>query len=46
MRRSAYVGTYGIGSLPMVWFIVDGAIDTEAKASNAAEIREYLRRKL
>ena len=44
--QSPYVGSYGIGSLPMVWFIVDGSIDSEANASNAAEIREYLRRKL
>lgn len=44
--QSPYVGTYGIGTLPMVWFIVDGSIDAEAKASNAAEIREYLKRQL
>ena len=43
---SPYVSSYGIGSLPMVWFIVDGAIDTEAQARNAAEIRSYLRKKL
>ena len=43
---SPYVTTYGIGSLPMVWFIVDGNIDSEAKVRNAADIKEYLRRKL
>jgi len=43
---SPYVGSYGIGSLPMVWFLVDGTIDTEAKARNAEEIRTYLRKKL
>ncbi len=43
---SPYVGSYGIGSLPMVWFIVDGAIDSQAKARNAAEIRSYLRKNL
>ena len=43
---SPYVGSYGIGSLPMVWFIVDGAIDTTAKTRNAEEIRSYLRKKL
>ena len=43
---SPYVSAYGIGSLPMVWFIVDGNIDNDAKVRNAAEIKEYLRRKL
>ena len=43
---SPYVGAYGIGSLPMVWFIVDGAVDTDAKVRNAQDIRSYLRRKL
>ena len=44
--QSPYVGAYGIGSLPMVWFIVDGNIDNDARVRNAAEIKEYLRRKL
>ena len=43
---SPYVSAYGIGSLPMVWFIVDGNIDSEAQVRNAADIRDYLRRKL
>ena len=30
----------------MVWFIVDGLIDQDAKVSDAASIREYIRRKL
>jgi hypothetical protein len=30
----------------MVWFIMDGNIDSEAKVRNAADIKEYLRRKL
>jgi hypothetical protein len=30
----------------MVWFIVDGAVDTDAKVRNAQDIRSYLRRKL
>ena len=44
--QSPYVTSYGIGSLPMVWFIVDGNIDNEARVSNAADIKEYLRKKL
>jgi hypothetical protein len=43
---SPYVTSYGIGSLPMVWFIVDGSVDDEAQVRNAADIKEYLRRKL
>ena len=44
--QSPYIATYGIGSLPMAWFIVNGTIDQDAKVSNAATLREYLRRKL
>ena len=44
--QSPYIGSYGIGSLPMAWFLVDGEIDTEAKVTNAASIRTYLRSKL
>ena len=44
--QSPYVMSYGIGSLPMVWFIVDGSIDTDAKVRTADEIRGYLRKKL
>ncbi len=44
--QSPYVASYGIGSLPMVWFITDGSIDTEAKVRDAADIRAYLKKKL
>jgi len=44
--QSPYVSSYGIGSLPMVWFIVDGSVDGEAKVRNANDIRDYLRKKL
>ncbi|MBP3202754.1 MAG: AhpC/TSA family protein [Bacteroidales bacterium] len=44
--QSPYISSYGIGSLPMAWFIVDDALDTDAKVSNAADIRNYLRKKL
>ena len=44
--QSPYVGAYGIGSLPMVWFIVDDTVDNTAKVHDAASLREYLRRKL
>ena len=44
--QSPYVASYGIGSLPMVWFIVDGEIDPDAQVRSAADIRSYLRRKL
>ena len=30
----------------MVWFIVDGNVDSEAQVRNASDIRDYLRRKL
>jgi hypothetical protein len=44
--QSPYVTSYGIGSLPMVWFIVDGNVDGDAKVRNASDIRDYLRKKL
>lgn len=44
--QSPYVVSYGIGSLPMVWFLVDGEIDTEASVSKAGDIRGYLQKKL
>ena len=44
--QSPYVSSYGIGSLPMVWFIVDGVVDTEANVRKAGDIRSYLRKKL
>ena len=44
--QSPYVTAYGIGSLPMVWFIVDGNIDSDAQVRTSADIKDYLRRKL
>ncbi len=44
--ESPYIGMYGVTSLPMVWFIVDGEIDARANVSKASDIREYLRKKL
>ena len=43
---SPYIASYGIGSLPMVWFITDGEIDTDVKVRDIASIKDYLRRKL
>lgn len=43
---SPLIGLYGVSSLPMAWFIVDGEIDPSANVRNAADIRSYLRRKL
>ena len=43
---SPYIGLYGVSSLPMAWFIVDGEIDTSANVRNAADIRSYLKKKL
>ena len=44
--QSPYIASYGIGSLPMAWFIVDGTIDLNAKVRDAASLREYIRRQL
>ena len=44
--QSPYVTSYGIGSLPMVWFIVDGNVDGTAQVRNAADIKDFLRKKL
>ena len=44
--QSSYVFAYGVSKLPMAWFIVDGTIDQDARVSDAASLREYLRRKL
>ena len=43
---SPYILSYGIGSLPMAWFIVDGTIDPDAGVRNVADIRNYLKKKL
>lgn len=44
--QSPYVASYGIGSLPMAWFIVGGTLDPEARVRDASSLRDYLRRKL
>lgn len=44
--QSPYVAAYGIGSLPMVWFLQNGEIDSQASVSNAEDIRRYLKKKL
>ena len=44
--QSPYIASYGIGSLPMAWFIVDGTIDLNAKVHDAASLRDYIRRQL
>ncbi len=43
---SPYVASYGIGSLPMLWFIVDGSIDPQTGIATAADIRQYLQKNL
>ena len=44
--QSPYIGSYGIGALPMMWFIVDGVIDADVKTNSIDDIRRYLRRNL
>ena len=44
--ESPYIGMYGVTSIPMAWFIVDGQIDAGANVRNAADIRAYLKKKL
>lgn len=44
--ESPYIGLYGVTSLPMAWFIVDGEIDSAANVRKAADIRSYLRKVL
>lgn len=44
--QSPYIGLYGITSVPMLWFLVDGEIDADAKVSDLASMRSYLRKKL
>ena len=43
---SPYVASYGLVSLPMVWFIVDGQLAPMDEVTAAADIRAYLRKKL
>lgn len=44
--QSPYITAYGIGTLPMAWFIVDGTIDRNTGVRDATTLREYLRRRL
>ena len=44
--ESPYIGLYGVTSLPMAWFIVNGEVDSAANVRKAADIRSYLRKKL
>ena len=45
-EQSKYVGLYGINSLPVMWFLVDGEIDPDAQVKDLAGLRSYLRKKL
>lgn len=45
-EESPLVYTYGLTTLPMAWYIVDGVIDPDARTGNAKEIRAYLKKKL
>ncbi len=45
-NSSPVIGLYQLSSLPTAYFIVDGELDTEAKVSDEASIREYLKKKL
>jgi hypothetical protein len=44
--QSPYIGSYGIGALPMMWMLNGDAIDPDFEAGSLEEIRRYLRRKL
>ncbi len=44
--QSPYVAMYGVTSVPVLWFLVDGEIDANAKVSTLPDIRNYLRKKL
>jgi len=43
---SPYIGLWGVQSLPMVFFIVDGDIDPNAMVSRPADLDKYLSGKL
>jgi hypothetical protein len=45
-EQSNYVQLYGVTSLPMLWFLVDGEIDPDAKVTDLASVKAYLRNKL
>ena len=44
--QSTYIPLYGVTSVPMLWFLVDGEIDPDAKVTDLATMRAYLRKKL
>jgi hypothetical protein len=44
--QSPYITLYGITSVPMLWFLVDGEIDADAQVKDLATMRAYLRKKL
>ena len=44
--QSPYIGSYGIGALPMMWMLDGEEIDASFQARSVDEIRRYLRRKL
>jgi len=43
---SPYVSLYGLSSLPVAFFLVDGELDGNAAVNDAASIRKYLQSKL
>ena len=43
---SPYVASYGVSTLPMLWIIKNGTIDPAAGITDAASLREYLKRNL
>jgi hypothetical protein len=44
--QSKYLGLYGIDTLPVMWFLVDGEIDPNAQVKDLAGLRAYLRKNL
>lgn len=44
--QSPYIGSYGIGSLPMMWMLDGDELDASFEARSMDDIRRYLRRKL
>ena len=45
-EQSKYLGLYGIDTLPVMWFLVDGEIDPNAQVKDLAGLRAYLRKNL
>ena len=44
--QSPYVGLYGLSTLPMAFFLVDGDMDPSASVESAEAMRKYLQSKL